>query len=59
MLNHSCSATLQDTSGQHEVQAEVQVEVQALERLRTTSARPVNALQDTLQPEKQILSGFR
>lgn len=55
------------TSGQHEVQADVQAEVQAEvqeapEGLRTTSelaARPVNALQATLQPEKQILPGFR
>lgn len=50
MLNHSCSAVLQDTSGQREVQAEVQ---EAPQGLRTTSelvARPVNALQATLQP---------
>lgn len=54
MLNHSCSAVLQDTSGQREVQAEVQAEVQeAPQGLRTTSelaARPVNALQGTLKP---------
>lgn len=49
---------LQGASGQHEVQAEVQ---EAPEGLRTTSelvARPANALQATLQPEKKILLGF-
>lgn len=49
---------------QVEIQAEVQAEVQAEapDGLGTTSelaARPLDALQATLQPEEQILSGFR